>query len=72
VSIVPHIVFATVLLLCWSELETRRGMVFVGLWLAGWVASSVVPLGPWLFSPYVAMLDIVLVLIVFKGDIRLR
>lgn len=71
-SLIPQIVFGVVLVLCWSELETRLGLIFVGLWLAGWVASNYVPRGPWLFSPYVALLDIALVLMVFKGDIRLR
>jgi hypothetical protein len=37
--------------------------VFWGLLLYGW--------GRWLFSSFVAVLDIVLVFLIFKGDVRL-
>jgi len=53
-----------------GELSLRGRLVFVGLWLASnltlraWNASD-------FFPSVVALLDVVLVLIVFKGDIRL-
>ena len=49
----------------------RRAMVFVALWLAGYAGSAWLDQGASLFVSYVAILDIVLVLMVFKGDIRL-
>jgi len=62
-------------LLPWSvaagELSRRAGAVLLALWLAGWLGLPHVPYGSGLFSPYVAVLDIVLVFLVFKGDIRL-
>jgi hypothetical protein len=54
-----------------GELHVKGITIAVLLWLAGLAACSlIVPAG--LFMPYVAMLDIALVLIIFKGDIRLR
>jgi hypothetical protein len=49
----------------------RRVALVIALWLVGYVASAWVPQGAMLFTSYVAVLDIALVLMVFKGDIRL-
>ena len=54
-----------------GELRRTGTAVFVALWVAGFAASGRV-LGGTLFLPYVAVLDIALVLVIFKGDIRLH
>lgn len=54
-----------------GELGVRSAGVFISLWAAGLVALSYFQF-PELFSPLVAVLDIVLVFVVFKGDVRLR
>jgi hypothetical protein len=54
-----------------GELQTRGITIAVLLWLAGFAACRLI-VPAVLFVPYVAILDIALVLIVFKGDIRLR
>jgi hypothetical protein len=41
------------------------------LWLAGFAACRLI-VPDVLFTPYVAILDIALVLIIFKGDVRLH
>jgi len=41
------------------------------LWAAGLFVQRLVPVGFLLFPSYVAILDIVLVLLVFKADVRL-
>lgn len=41
------------------------------IWLAGWGISALIPGFSGLFMPFVALLDIVLVLVVFQGDVRL-
>ena len=46
-------------------------LVFLLLWLIGCVGLPLVTYGPLLFSSFVALLDIALVFIVFKGDVRL-
>jgi hypothetical protein len=52
-------------------LSPRRSVVFLMVWLAGRVVCPYVPYGPAMFSSYVAAIDIALVLMVFKGDVRL-
>ena len=41
------------------------------MWLAGFFGLPHLVLGAMLFSPYVAVLDIVLVFLIFKGDVKL-
>ncbi len=64
--------FWALLLLGWyvGVLDVRRTALFIGLWVAGRVASGYVLYGL-LFGPYVAVLDIALVFLIFKGDVRL-
>ena len=54
-----------------GELQVRGTVVFVLLWFAGLAATSALHYGI-LFTPYVAILDIALVLAIFKGDITLH
>lgn len=54
-----------------GELHVKGSAVFVLLWLAGFAGASFVLHGT-LFTPYVAVLDIGLVFVIFKGDVRLR
>ena len=53
-----------------DELGAKAIAVFVLLWIAGFVGSMFVL--PTLFLPFVALLDVALVLAVFKGDVHLR
>jgi hypothetical protein len=55
----------------WDELNTAGVALFVLLWLCGLVALPYVPYGGALFAPFVAVLDIALVLFIFKGDVRI-
>ena len=54
-----------------GELHLKGTVIFLLLWLAGFAGSGVVLHGT-LFTPYVAALDIALVFVIFKGDVRLR
>lgn len=54
-----------------GELAPKGIAIFTALWIAGFVAAGFV-LNGLLFLPYVALLDIVLVLMIFKGDVTLR
>jgi hypothetical protein len=53
-----------------GEIGGRAIATFLGLWLGGLVCLGYAALGA-LFTPYVATLDIALVFVVFKGDVRL-
>ena len=56
----------------WDEIDVRGIAVFVTLWIAGLYGLPLLTeYGAGLFSSYVAALDIALVFIIFKGDVRL-
>jgi hypothetical protein len=55
----------------WDELGARGVALFLLLWLSGLFGLPFLPHGGSLFSPFVAVLDIALVFILFKGDVRL-
>ena len=69
---IAHIAFWVVLVWAWAaeELATRGVAVFLCLWIAGFVALQYFSYHG-LFAPYVAVLDVALVLIAVKGDIKL-
>ena len=46
-------------------------LTFLALWIAGYFLVLYVPNGAWWFAPYVTVLDIVLVLIVLRDNVRL-
>ena len=52
------------------ELRARSAFIFVVLWVAGFLGLRRVLFGL-LFAPFVAMLDIALVFMIFHGDVRL-
>jgi hypothetical protein len=55
----------------WDELGARAVTVFLLLWFLGIFGLPYLPYGGSLFSPFVAVLDVALVFIIFKGDVRL-
>ena len=68
--------FWALLLYGWAvdELTPRRVGLFLLLWLAGRIGLPYVPYAPVqaMFSSYVAVLDIGLVFMIFKGDVPLN
>jgi hypothetical protein len=71
--LLAHLVFGIVLLIGIStDLGLRRSAVFVSLWVIGYFGSGLFSSSGLVFVSYVAVLDIVLVLLVFKGDVPLR
>ena len=71
---IAHIVFWALLSLCFfiGSMSNRSIWTFIVLWLLGYLGMPRLGAsgGP-LIAPYVAVLDIVLVLVVFRGDVRL-
>ncbi len=70
-ALIAQIVFWALLAVGLGELGIKRVCGFIALRLVGYVASGRIPLGGPFFVPYVAVLDIVLVFVIFKGDVRL-
>jgi hypothetical protein len=73
-SLVAHVAFWLLLVCGWltEDLSPRAAALFVFAWLAGLFLLPYAPYGTALFSPAVAVLDIALVLTIFKGDVRLH
>ena len=53
----------------WGEIKGRRLATFLTLWVGGLLGLPHLPFGTELFSSFVALLDIALVLVVVKGDL---
>jgi hypothetical protein len=53
-----------------GDLSLRGAGLILALWLVGRVALGDALAGT-LFPPYVAVLDVVFVFVIFKGDVRL-
>jgi hypothetical protein len=68
---IAHAAFWILLAVGAAELGIRRAGIFLALWGIGYVGSAGLPSPSSLFMSYVALLDVALVFIVFKGDVRL-
>jgi hypothetical protein len=72
-SWIAHVAFWILLLYgwWWDKLGARRFVVFLCLWVMAFFGLPYLPLGAALFSSFVAVLDIALVLVIFEGDVPL-
>jgi hypothetical protein len=71
-ALIAHAMFWGLLAYGWMLGELRAAaVVFLAIWLAGLFGLPYLPYGAALFSPFVAVLDVALALIIFKGDVRL-
>ncbi len=68
---IAHIAFWVLIGLAARDRRWRTIGVFIVLWIAGYIASSQITTLSLLFMSYVAVLDIALVFIVLKRDVRL-
>jgi hypothetical protein len=55
----------------YDEIGPRWALILAAVWLVGFGLSNVIPGGAYLFIALSAFLDIVLVLVVYGGDIRI-
>ena len=71
---IAHIAFWALLLIGVGsgELGGRGAAGFVALWALGYFGVQSLAGGAMLLSPYLAIIDIALVFLIFKGDVRLR
>jgi hypothetical protein len=73
-ALIAHAGFWALLLIGFvsGELDRRHGVGFGVLWALGRFGLRYLPYGESLLTTYLAILDIVLVFMIFKGDVRLR
>jgi hypothetical protein len=70
---IGHIVFWLLVVWGWAteSLSTRAAMIVALLWIVPFLSLDFVPAAAPFFSSYVAVIDIILVFVLFKGDVRL-
>ena len=68
---IAHVAFWVLIALAARAWRWRTVAVFVALWVIGYIASGQIAALNLFFMSFVAVLDIVLVLIVLQRDIRL-
>ena len=56
----------------WSDFNPKRTVLFVALWLAGFIGLRFVSNGGLFFAPYVACLDVALAFRLFYGEAMLK
>jgi hypothetical protein len=71
-ALIAQVAFWLLLAFGWltDEVRLRSGTIFLMLWLIGFLTFRYL-VDAALFSSYVAVLDVALVFLVFKGDVRL-
>ena len=68
---IAHVAFWVLIGLAARDSRWRTIGVFIVLWIAGYIASSQVAALSLFFMSYVAVLDIALVFVVLKRDVRI-
>ena len=67
-SWIAHLTFGVLLIRVWRELRPRTAIVFALLWLAGYFGFPWILYGePW-FMPYVAVLDVTMLMMLNHHD----
>lgn len=72
-SLIGHVVFWVLIIWGWvvDGFTPAVRLTFVALWIAGYFLCPYLPYGNWWFAPYVAILDVVMVLIILRDNVRL-
>jgi hypothetical protein len=72
-SFIAHLVFWTLVIwgLVTREMSARAAALVVTLYFGAMVGLDYLPYGPSVFPSIVAVIDIVLVFVLFKGDVHL-
>ena len=73
-SWIAHVVFWALLLIGAGsgELGGKGAAALAALWALGYFGLQSVPGGTMLLTPCLAIIDVALVFLIFKGDVRLR
>ena len=67
-----HVTFWALLVIGLEELGSRRFAALAAAWLVGYLVLPHLPYGSLMFAPLVAVVDIGLVFMIFKGDVRIH
>ena len=67
----PFMIFWAIIFFARRELGWRGILICIGIWLALFLGFFSFDVSPYMFVIAQAALDVVLILIIFKGDIRI-
>ena len=70
--IAPFFLFWILIAVCFRDLGRRSACVFILLWFALFVGFQYLGISPYWFVAAQALIDIILILRIFGGDIRIR
>ena len=70
--LLPFLIFWILLILGRKELGRRWVLILVAIWACLLAAFVYADLSPYLFVAAQALIDAILILVLFKGDIRIR
>ena len=70
--LIPFVLFWVLVFLGRDELGIKGGLIAVSIWAALLLGFAVFRVSPYLFVAAQALLDAVLVIAIFGGDIRIR
>jgi hypothetical protein len=70
---IAHVAFWVLLARGWmrGELGIRGTIIALSFWLTAYIGLPFLPYGPGLFPSFVAVIDIALVFVIFKGDVHI-
>jgi hypothetical protein len=70
--LIPFVLFWVLIFLGRDELGLKGVLIAVGVWAALLVGFALFRASPYLFVAAQALLDVILLLVIFGGDIRIR
>ena len=68
----PFILFVLLIFIARSELGTKWTLITIAIWASLYVGSICLAVSPYIFVVAQSLLDIILILVIFGGDIRIR
>ena len=69
---IPLVLFFVLLFACREDLELKGILILLGIWGAGLAVCALTGVSAYIFTGFEALLDIVLILMFFGGDVRIR
>jgi hypothetical protein len=70
--ILPFLIFWVLMFLGKSELGLKGVLISIAIWTGLLLGFGMLNISPYLFVAAQSLLDIVLILVIFGGDIRIR
>ena len=69
---IPFLLFWVLVILCREELGLKGVLISIAIWATLLVCFMKLDISPYIFIGAQALMDIILILILFGGDIRIR